>query len=188
VATPLPRPSRAPVVVIVAFFAVALTLVLIGAQRSMQRTAPVPAATPGTAAQPRDVRVIMRDYLYEPQPLLLIPGETVRLYVINAGMVDHELTLGDAAVQEAWARADAAATPPAPFATAPRPSVAADVGGLHVILPPGGQTELIYAVPVGEDLRLLCHLPGHIERGMIGYIVSSAGPSPAASSRAAPPR
>jgi uncharacterized cupredoxin-like copper-binding protein len=177
VTTPPRRPSRAPVVVIIGFFAVALALVLIGAQRSTQRDAPPPAATPGTAAEPRDVTVIMRDYLFEPRPLLLMPGETVRIHVFNAGMVEHELTLGDGVVQEAWARADAAATPPAPFATRPPPSVAVDPGGLHLILPPGGHATFVYRVPLEEGLRMLCHLPGHVERGMVGLVVSSASPS-----------
>ena len=45
-------------------------------------------------------------------PVVLVAGETVRLRVLNGGLVAHELTLGDEAVQAAWARADAAVTPP----------------------------------------------------------------------------
>ena len=63
--------------------------------------APTPAASPqpGTDAAPREVNVIMRDYHFDPTPLYLYPGETVRLNVVNGGMVEHELVLGDAAVQ-----------------------------------------------------------------------------------------
>ena len=76
----------------------------------------------------------MRDYRFDPTPVVLVPGETVRLHVLNGGLVEHELTLGDEAVQAAWARADAAATPPAPFATPPPASVPPGTGGLRVLL------------------------------------------------------
>jgi uncharacterized cupredoxin-like copper-binding protein len=117
------------------------------------------------------VTVILRDYRFDPTPLYLFRGETIRLTVVNAGMVEHELVLGDAAVQAAWARADAAATPAAPFATAPPASAPAGTGGLRVLLPSGGSTSVIYEVPVQQQVLLLCNLPGHQERGMTGQVV-----------------
>jgi uncharacterized cupredoxin-like copper-binding protein len=111
----------------------------------------------------------MRDYHFDPTPLHLYGGETIALTVVNAGMVEHELVLGDAAVQSAWAQADAGATPPAPFATAPPASAPAGTGGVRVILPSGGQATMTYAVPE-EPLMLVCNLPGHRERGMTGEV------------------
>ena len=81
----------------------------------------------------------MRDYRFDPTPVVLVPGETVRLTILNGGLVEHELTLGDEDVQVAWAQADAAATPPAPFATPPPASVPPGTGGLRVLLGSGEQ-------------------------------------------------
>jgi uncharacterized cupredoxin-like copper-binding protein len=178
--SPETRPaSRAPVYVTLGFFAVAITLVLIGAMRSAEKPASTPTVTqPGTVAAPRAVSVIMRDYLFEPTPLALYPGETIRLTVFNAGLDAHELMLGDATAQAAWTHADAAATPPAPFTTSPPASVAPGVGGLRLLVGSGNQTTIDWTVPAGDSLLLQCHLPGHLERGMTGtVIVQAAGPS-----------
>src|SRR5438128_3861885 len=112
--------------------AVAIGLVLYFASVNSQPVASPPIGSPGTAGAPRPVTVIMRDYRFDPTPLHLYVGETIALTVVNAGMVEHELVLGDAAVQNAWAQADAAATPPAPFATAPPASAPAGTGGVRV--------------------------------------------------------
>ena len=158
------RISRAPVIVVVAFFAVALTLVLIGAQLSARSAPPPTIGSPGTPASPRAVTVIMRDYLFDPRPLVLIRGETVRLTIFDEGMLPHEFALGGLSVQDAWERADAAATPPVPFATPPPASVLPSTGGLRVFLWPGESATVDYTVPESGGLALMCHLPGHIER------------------------
>lgn len=170
------RVSRAPIVVVVAFFAIALTLVIIGAQRPHEPAPSIAVASPGTPASPRDLAVIMRDYRFDPTPVVLARGETVRFTIFNAGLVEHEFTLGDAAVQLAWASADAAATPPGLFATAPPASVPPDTGGLRVWLASGDRATVEYVVPSAGDLLLLCNLPGHIERGMIGRVAFDPGP------------
>lgn len=163
-------PSRAPVVIVIGFFAVAISLVLIGAQRSGEPAPSTNIARAGTPDDPRPVTVIMRDYLYDPRPLPLVAGETVRFTIFDAGLVAHEFTLGDAAVQAAWDAADAAATPPGPLATAPPASAPPGVGGLRVVVRSGQQVTVDYTVPRGQALALLCHLPGHLERGMIGVV------------------
>ena len=166
------RVSRGPVVVLIVGAALIVSLVLLGAALAgAPAPTPAPSMVAGTDAQPRDVSVIMRDYHFDPTPLYLFPGETVRLTVFNAGMIDHELVLGDAAVQLAWTAADAAATPPAAFATSPPASVDPSVGGLHIALPSGASTTVIYHVPADEQLELICHLPGHEEAGMVGQVV-----------------
>ena len=99
---PAARVSRAPVVVVVGFFAIAIVLVLIGAQRSSEAPPEVDIASAGTPEAPRDVNIIMRDYRFDPTPVVLVPGETVSLTIINGGLVEHELTLGDDDVQAAW--------------------------------------------------------------------------------------
>lgn len=167
--------SLAPVYVVIAFFAVALTLVFIGAQRSSEVPPPPVVASPGTAANPRPVNVIMRDYLFDPRPIVLIPGETVRFTIIDAGTLPHEFALGDQSVQDAWEAADAVATPPGAFATAPPASVPAGTGGVRILLNPGQEASVDYTVPLTGTLQLLCHLPGHIEHGMTGQLQLQAG-------------
>ena len=144
---------------------------LLGADLAARPVASPPLGQPGTAAAPRDVNVILRDYHFDPTPLYLYSGETVRLHILNGGMIEHELVLGDSAVQAAWAQADAAATAAAPFATAPPASAPADIGGLRVVLPSGGSTTVLYQVPATGEVLLLCNLPGHAERGMVGQVV-----------------
>jgi len=160
------------VVVAVVGAGLILGLVLLGAALAgAPAPTPGPSFLAGSEARPREVSVIMRDYHFDPTPLYLVPGETVRLTVFNAGMIEHEFVLGDASVQEAWAAADAAATPPAAFATAPPASVGPDVGGVRIVLPSGAMTTVTYHVPAAGDLELICHLPGHEEAGMVGQVV-----------------
>jgi uncharacterized cupredoxin-like copper-binding protein len=106
-----------------------------------------------------------------------VRGETVSVTILNGGLVEHELTLGDDGVQAAWSRADAAATPPAPFATPPPASVPPGIGGLRVVLGSGQQATVTYTVPQTGALALVCHLPGHVERGMTGSVELRAAPA-----------
>ena len=164
--------SRAPLYVVMGFFVVAVTLVLIGAMRSQQKSNPAPSVLqPGTVDSPRAVTVIMRDYLFEPNPLALVPGETIRLTVFDAGLQPHELVIGDQGVQDAWASANAEATPPGLLATAPPASAPAGTGGLRVVVQTGQQETVDWTVPASGPLLMQCHLPGHLEAGMSANIV-----------------
>lgn len=169
------RPSRAPVYLTIAAFAVALTAVFVAATVARQPVAPPGIDRPGTPDAPRPITVVMRDHAFVPSTLALVPGETVRLTVLNGGLVPHELVLGDPAVQAAWASADAAATPPAPFATPPPASVAPGVSGFRVLLSSGEQTVGTYQVPAAGPLAVVCNLPGHQARGMVASVDLSAG-------------
>jgi uncharacterized cupredoxin-like copper-binding protein len=164
------RVSRAPVIVTLGFGIIAGALVLIGMQRPGEPPPDVVIAQAGTPEAPREITVIMRDYRFDPTPVVLVPGETVRLTVFNGGLETHDLVIGDADVQTAWHEADAAATPPALLATPPPASVPPGTGGLRVLLDSGERTVVDYVVPTGEDLALLCHIPGHIEKGMVGAV------------------
>jgi len=132
------------------------------------------AATPpiraGTPEVPRQVNVILRDYSFVPTPIDLVPGETVRFFVINGGLVAHELVLGPQDVQDAWAHADAVATPPIFGATAPPASVPPGTGGVRVLLDSGKSTTFVYRVPSDAPPLVECHVPGHLERGMVGAV------------------
>ena len=153
----------------------AVALVIIGATLAGSPAASPQISGPGTVDQPRAVNIIMRDYRFDPTPLHLVSGEVVRLNVVNGGLVEHELVLGDPAFTAAWAAADAAATPPAPFATAPPASVDPGIAGLRLVLASGASTVVDYEVPQTGPLELICHLPGHAERGMVGEVVLRSG-------------
>jgi uncharacterized cupredoxin-like copper-binding protein len=156
--------------VVVGGLALAFALVYAGAQLSARPAPPPDLSSPGTPDQPRPVNVLMHDYSFNPRTVYLVAGETVRFEIINAGMIDHEFVLGDDAVQRAWADANAASTPPAAFATPPPAVAPPGTGGLRVLLRPGQAQSVIYAVPATGTLQLMCHLPGHLERGMVGRV------------------
>lgn len=163
--------SRSPVLVLLIGLGLCGALVVLGASLA---AAPAPSpdlSRPGTSGSPRAVNVIMRDYRFDPTPVYLVPGETVQLFVVNAGLVEHELVLGDRAFQSVWAAADAAATPPGPFATAPPASVVPTGTGTRIVLASGASTVVDYEVPKSADVELFCHLPGHAERGMVGQVL-----------------
>ncbi len=171
--------SRAPLYVVMGFFIIAITLVLIGAMRSSEKSNPAPSVLqPGTADSPRAVTVIMRDYLFEPNPLALVPGETIRLTAVDAGLEPHELVIGDQSAQDAWAAANAAATPPGPLTTPPPASAPAGTGGLRMYVQSGQAVTVDWTVPLTGPLLMQCHLPGHLERGMTaGIVLAQIGPS-----------
>jgi uncharacterized cupredoxin-like copper-binding protein len=170
--------SRAPLYVVLGFFAIAVTLVLIGAMRSSEKSSPAPVVQPGTVASPRPITVIMRDYLFEPNPLALVPGETIRLTAFDAGLEPHELVLGDQTVQDAWSAANAAATLPGPLTTAPPASAPVGTGGLRLLVRSGEQATIDWTVPSVGPLLMQCHLSGHLERGMTaGVVLAQIGPS-----------
>ena len=156
--------------VVIVFGAIATVLVFIGMQRPGEAPPEVEIAQAGTADQPRDVTVIMRDYRFDPTPIVLVPGETVRFTIFNAGLVAHDFVIGNEAVQRAWHIADAEATPPGLLATPPPASVPPETGGLRVLLDSGEQVTVDYSVPSDAQLALLCHIPGHIEKGMVGAV------------------
>ena len=162
------RATPARIAAPVALAAVALLTAACGGSAG-----PSGAIVPGTAAHPRDVNVILRDYVFIPTPILLVPGETVRFRIIDGGLVEHEFVLGPRQLQDAYERAEAAIAPSLPGATEPPvslPPAVADLG-LRVVVGSGQQASIVYHVPsTGPAPLLECHIPGHLARGMIGAI------------------
>jgi uncharacterized cupredoxin-like copper-binding protein len=138
------------------------------------------AATPtivaGSSIAPREVNLIARDYAFVPGVLDLVPGETILLHLINAGLVVHEAIIGDTSVQDAWEAAEAA-TVGAPPGPTPVVTVRSDVAGLRLVVGSGERVDLTWTVPsglagptnatVGAPAWLVgCHIPGHWGKGM----------------------
>lgn len=129
-----------------------------------------PSIVPGDSAAPREVNLIAKDYMFLPDALDLVPGETVLLHVINGGLEVHEAVIGDASTQDAWEVAEAA-TVGAPPGPTPVVSVPPDVTGLRVVVRSGERVDITWTVPVDAPLQASawvvgCHIPGHWGRGM----------------------
>jgi uncharacterized cupredoxin-like copper-binding protein len=147
---------------------------------------PTPPIRPGSSAAPREVNVVLKDWVFLPDPVDVVPGETVLLHVVNGGLEVPELVIGDQAVQDAWEAAEAAAANPPP---GPTPVVTVPGGreGIRVVVASGQRIDLTWTVPATstavEALVLGCHIPGHWDKGMRAE-VRIAAPSLAGS---APP-
>ncbi len=131
---------------------------------------PTPPITPGTAAAPREVNVIAKEWTFVPAQVDLVPGETVILHVVNGGTEVHEAVFGDSRVQQAWEAVEAAAAgaPPGPT---PAVSVPPDVAGLRVVARSGERVDVTWTVPVegpsADGFVVGCHIPGHFAAGMV---------------------
>ena len=176
------RRSSAPLAALAGIVALALGVAGCGSPTAAPSIGSTIAV--GRPDAPRVINVIMRDYLFEPDPIVLHPGETVRFNVINGGLLAHEFVLGDVAVQAAWARAEAAATPPGFTATPPPVSLPPDEAGLRIFLESGQTASADYTVPAdlaiqGQPaLELACQIPGHVAQGMVGTIVLAGAEGP----------
>jgi uncharacterized cupredoxin-like copper-binding protein len=179
-----------------------------------QPAAATPPIVPGSSAAPREVNLIARDYAFVPDILDFVPGETVLLHVVNAGLVVHEAVLGDVSVQDAWEAAEAA-TVGAPPGPTPVVSVPPEVGGVRVVVESGQRVDVVWTVPsemaaqpgpsAASDRSappappawlVGCHIPGHWAKGMqipIRWVIAPAavvrsGPGLAPVARRGEPR
>ena len=115
------------------------------------------------------MNVILKDWLFLPDPVDVVPGETVVLRIVNGGLEIHELVIGDQAVQDAWEAAEAAAANPPP---GPTPVVSVDPAqaGLRAVVPSGERVDLTWTVPATPSTAAAtlfgCHIPGHWAKGM----------------------
>jgi uncharacterized cupredoxin-like copper-binding protein len=127
-----------------------------------------PPIIPGTSVDPREVNIIAKDWVFLPDRVDVVPGETVLLHVINGGLDVHEAVIGDGAVQDAWEAAEAATvgSPPGPT---PRVSVPPGVAGLRIVVASGQRVDLTWTVPASSPTGLVvgCHIPGHWAKGMV---------------------
>jgi hypothetical protein len=155
---------------LVAFTALLVVLAAtIVACASSDPPTPSGPASPGTVASPREVNLITKDDVFLPDALVLYPGETVLLHVINGGLEVHEAVIGDARVQDAWEAAEAAVAgaPPGPT---PVVSVPPEVSGIRIVVTSGQLVDLVWTVPAavggGQPWIVGCHIPGHFAKGM----------------------
>jgi FtsP/CotA-like multicopper oxidase with cupredoxin domain len=159
---------------------VVLALALLGSGCAGESGQPATPLIPGTEGNPREVNLIARDYAFVPPTLELVPGETVLLHVVNAGLVVHEAVIGDAAVQDVWEVAEAAVAgaPPGPT---PMVSVSPELAGIRVVVRSGERVDITFRVPdPGAPAWIVgCHIPGHFSKGMqvpVTWVTASPAP------------
>jgi uncharacterized cupredoxin-like copper-binding protein len=148
--------------------ALILIVVLSAAGCDAGAAPPTPPIRAGSSSAPREVSVVLKDWVFLPDPVDFVPGETVLLHVINGGLDIHELVIGDQAVQDAWELAEAAHADPPPGPT-PVVSVAPEQAGIRVVVASGQRIDLAWTVPGAVEtgrLILGCHIPGHWAKGM----------------------
>ena len=169
-----PRTGRAAVLLVAALASIALA----SAGCEAGPPPPTPPIVPGSSAAPREVNIVMKDWIFLPDPVDVVPGETVLLHIVNGGLEVHEAVIGDQTVQDAWEAAESAAAGPPPGPT-PVVSVPPDVAGIRVVVASGQRVDLVWTVP-GDlatlgSLLLGCHIPGHWAKGMRAAIRIAPG-------------
>lgn len=111
----------------------------------------------------RVVTVTMTDQLrFEPDVFTFSAGETVRFEVANAGAIQHEFFVGDAAAQAA------------------HEEEMVEMGGMTHDEPNGvsvdpGQTQVLdHAFVTPGEILIGCHEPGHYAGGMVATVTVKA--------------
>jgi uncharacterized cupredoxin-like copper-binding protein len=138
--------------------------------------------TPGQAAQAaRTVEVVMGDNYFEPEQLVIAPGETVRFVVRNEGSIVHEFNIGTPELhrrhqpemrmmlEHGMIELD----------RIHHDRMTMDMGNGHamdhsepnsVLLEPGQTAEVVWRFTGADPLEFACNMPGHYESGMVGPI------------------
>lgn len=114
---------------------------------------PAGSITPGTAANPRVIKITATASLtFDPNSVVLVPGETVKFEITNSAGFTHNFYIGAAA--DIQSRNTSALQGVPDFAT--------------------GTETLTYTVPTSGDLEYACLIPGHLEAGMKGTVTLQA--------------
>lgn len=120
---------------------------------------------PASAAEPdRVVRVRAYDAMtFEPSPVTVEAGETVRFVVTNAGELQHSFTLGTPAYQRRHEKQ---------MQGMPLDELAGHMDDVPngIVVPPGESRTLTWAFEQGGPVQFACHIPGHYDAGMRGRI------------------
>jgi uncharacterized cupredoxin-like copper-binding protein len=110
------------------------------------------AADPGV----RTVHVTIHHSAFDPDVIVVRPGETVRFVLRNTDPIDHEFIVGDERVQQVHEEGTEAHHPPKPG---------------EISIPAGVSRVTTYTFAEGAGSLLFgCHLPGHYDYGMRGTI------------------
>ena len=113
----------------------------------------------------RTVNVTLGDMYYEPKALEVKAGETVRFVLHNKGQVEHEFSLGDAAMHARHQKE-----------MLEHAAMGHSMAGMQhddpntVMVAPGQSAELTWAFSKATGLEFACNVPGHYQAGMVGQL------------------
>lgn len=138
---------------------------------------------PGKASEvTREIEIIMRDNLYEPEELSVKAGETIRFKIVNKGEFLHEFGIATAAMH-AEHQKQMMVMMEHGMIEAHRINherMKMDHGSSghmmnhddpnSVLVEPGKSAEVIWKFAKAADLEFACNIPGHYESGMVGPI------------------
>jgi uncharacterized cupredoxin-like copper-binding protein len=127
---------------------------VVGAALAAVLSTPVRSLT--WARSSRTIEVTMRHSRFEPSRFVVRRGETVRFVITNTDPIDHELIVGDEAVQQR-------------HETGTEASHGAVPG--EVSVPAGTVAETTYTFPRAGVVLIGCHAPGHYAYGMRGEVI-----------------
>jgi uncharacterized cupredoxin-like copper-binding protein len=112
----------------------------------------------------RTIRVLARDVAFDQTEIRVRAGETVRFVLVNEGVLEHEITVGDAAAQ-----ADHRA-----MMQAMSHDAMLDGGHAHpnsAAAEPGLEAEFVWTFTEKGEFEFACNIPGHAELGMTGRLI-----------------
>lgn len=117
----------------------------------------------------RTIRVTASDTDFNFEQLHIHSGETIRFIVTNEGELEHDFTIGPAALQKKHRQE-----------MMEMMNGDGDMAKMHndpnaVYLKPGETKELIWSFKNVQDLEFACNVPGHYEAGMKGEIKPTSG-------------
>jgi len=116
-------------------------------------------------AATRTVEVTLGDMYFEPKALEVKAGETVRFVLHNQGQVEHEFSLGDAAMHARHQKE-----------MIEHAAMGHSMAGMQhedpntVMVAPGQRAELTWAFAKATGLEFACNVPGHYQAGMVGQL------------------
>jgi len=131
---------------------------------------------PGDPAKiTRTVTIVATEIAYDKAALSFKTGETVKFILANKGEQDHELTIGDAAMQAEHSKMmeQMAAMPGMDHGAMGRGDMAMgghEMHGNSVDTAPGETKELVWQFTKPGTFEFVCNYPGHAEVGMTGTI------------------
>ena len=129
---------------------------------------------PGTIdAVDRTIRVVASDTAFDVAEMHIHAGETIRFIVANEGEIDHDFTIGPAAMQ-AKHRQEMMEMMDGNDGMA---NMHSDANAVY--LRPGETKELIWTFGKVHDLEFACNVAGHYESGMKGLITETDKHEPA---------
>lgn len=148
----------------------AATTVLSSAAWASIESGPAAYGQPGDPKKAgRTVRIEASEIKFDVAQLTFKAGETVKFVLVNKGEQDHELTIGDAAMQLEHRKMmqQMAAMPNMDMSKMPGHKHAAQS---MVSVKPGETKELVWQFTKPGSFEFACNFPGHAEVGMAGTI------------------